>query len=492
MKTILIQSILLFGFIYQGISQDFGDFNKIEKDKLHRDLEILHQGLDKFHSGMYWYTPKDSVDFAFKQVKMKVDHDMNVLKFNSLIAPLVALSREGHTGISLSNEEKINIKREATFIPLTFVFLGTKLFCVKNGSQQDLAIEGLEVKSINGVKPKDIGVEIGNQFASDGFIKADKYNRLEGFSFSKYYYYHYGNFDFFNIKFIGLEQNIKFKSQNIDEIEENLEKRYDLSQKMVKRELLEYKILNDSIAYLGVHTFSNSDIKEYSKEKSFKKKLKQSFKSIAENNIKTLIIDVSKNGGGNEGNENLLYSYIGENYQKYIKVRAKTQKAILDNGIDKPTVLKTFGFLERFFLNKKMKDGSLERRQWIGFGLMAYKKKPKNRFSGKVYVIISPDTYSGASEFSNMMYTKGLGTFVGQETGGGYYGNTSGYSNELMLPHSKIEISLPALQFMMNVDAKLPFGSGVIPDYKVIPTYQEYIDRKDVALEYILKMESNR
>jgi len=187
-----------------------------------------------------------------------------------------------------------------------------------------------------------------------------------------------------------------------------------------------------------------------------------------------------------------LYSYIGENYQKYIKVRAKTQKAILDNGIDKPTVLKTFGFLERFFLNKKMKDGSLERRQWIGFGLMAYKKKPKNRFSGKVYVIISPDTYSGASEFSNMMYTKGLGTFVGQETGGGYYGNTSGYSNELMLPHSKIEISLPALQFMMNVDAKLPFGSGVIPDYKVIPTYQEYIDRKDVALEYILKMESNR
>ena len=157
-------------------------------------------------------------------------------------------------------------------------------------------------------------------------------------------------------------------------------------------------------------------------------------------------------------------------------MRVKTQKATLDNGIDKPITLKAIGFFERLFNNKKMKDGSLERRGSIGKGLMAYKKEPDYKFSGKSYVLISPVTYSGGSEFSNMMYTQDLATFVGQETGGSYLGNTSGYSKELVLPHSKIKISIPALQFVMNVKPKLPFGRGVIPHHEVIPNFEEYIN----------------
>jgi hypothetical protein len=187
----------------------------------------------------------------------------------------------------------------------------------------------------------------------------------------------------------------------------------------------------------------------------------------------------------------LVYSYFGENYQKYRKVRVKTQKAILDNGTDKPIKLKAFGLLERLFINKKMKDGSLERRESIGKGLMAYKKEPDYKFSGKTYVVISPVTYSGGSELSNMMYTQGLATFVGQETGGGYFGNTSGYSKELVLPNSKIKVSIPALQFVMNVKPTLPFGSGVLPHYEVIPTFEEYINGENASLKYILEKLEN-
>ena len=226
--------------------------------------------------------------------------------------------------------------------------------------------------------------------------------------------------------------------------------------------------------------------------KTLKKFLKQSFSEIKEHNIKNVIIDVSKNGGGTEGNEGLLYSYFGDNYQKYSKVRVKTQKAILNNGIDKPIKLKVFGFLERIFVNKKMKDGSLERKNNLGLGLMAYKKAPKDTFKGNVYVLISPITYSGGSEFSNMMYSQGLATFIGQETGGGYYGNTSGYSQDLTLPNSKITIEIPALQFVMNVEPKLPFGSGVKPNYEVIPTINQYINNENIYLEYALKLISEK
>ncbi|MEL7146850.1 MAG: hypothetical protein AAFO69_10810, partial [Bacteroidota bacterium] len=106
-------------------------------------------------------------------------------------------------------------------------------------------------------------------------------------------------------------------------------------------------------------------------------------------------------------------------------------------------------------------------------------------------VIISAISYSGASEFSNMIYTNQLGVFVGQETGGGFYGNTSGYSDDLTLPHSGITVSLPALQFVMNVDG-LPFGRGVIPHHTVIPTYEQYVKKENVALGYILELEKRQ
>lgn len=492
MNKISILLIILTLSFKISFGQNFGNFPNIEKQKLHNDLEILYQGLNKFHSGMYWYTPKDSLDNAFRKVKAQINQDMNVLEFHKLIAPLIALSREDHTDIYLSESVKEKINKESTFIPLTFVFLGTKLYCVKNGSNyQKLKIEGKEIESINGEKPIDIVGKIGNLFASDGFIKPVKYSDLKGFNFSKYYFYYYGNITDVNIKFQEFENPIIIKPLKIENINKNLRSRNTNKKGDKNKELLEFKIINKTTAYLGLHSFSNSDIKKETKEKSLSKFLENSFKSISDNNITNLIIDVSENGGGTEGNEGIVYSYLGDNYQKYKKVRAKTQKAVLDNGIDKPIILKTFGFLERTFVNKKMTDGSLERKQWIGYGLMAYKRVPKNKFSGKVYVIISPITYSGGSEFSNMVYSNNKATFVGQETGGGYLGNTSGYSQELTLPNSKIEIDIPALQFVMNVEQKLPFGSGVIPEHKVIPTFEQYINNVNAPLEYILEKIKN-
>lgn len=87
-----------------------------------------------------------------------------------------------------------------------------------------------------------------------------------------------------------------------------------------------------------------------------------------------------------------------------------------------------------------------------------------------------------------MVYTNDLAVFVGQETGGGYYGNSSGYSQELVLPNSQIKIYIPALQFVMNVEPKLPFGSGIIPHHNVIPIFEEYRNKENVALNYVLEV----
>lgn len=487
---IVIKILLIIISTQTVFSQNFGEFPKIKKEQLHRDLELLYQGLDRFHSGMYWYTPKDSVDLAFQNAKTKISDDLNILEFHKIIAPLVSLTREDHTDISLPKNirEETNKNENIRFFPLTVVFLGEKLYCIQNLSDNSEKIEMLEIEEINGETPKEIAFKIGNLFASDGYIKTVKFSDLRGFNFSKYYYYYYGVVENYNVKFKNIAEIVTINSLPISKINDHLKKYSNKSEEKINNEPLQFKVIDSKTAYIAIETFDNSRIKEGSKYKSLKKFLKNSFSKIKENDIKNLIVDISKNGGGTEGNEGLLYSYFGENYQKYTKVRVKTQKAILDNGIDKPIMLKTFGFFERIFANKKMKDGSFERRSNIGLGLMAYKKEPKNKFKGDVYVIISPITYSGASEFSNMMYSRGLATFIGQETGGGYFGNTSGYSEELTLPNSKITISIPALQFVMNVEPKLPFGSGVKPHYEVIPTIKQFINNENVCLEYALKL----
>ena len=483
----LIVMLFVFCLLQPVHAKDFGDLPKIPQAELRRDLDLLYQGLDSFHTGMYWYSNYDDVLSEFESARREIDRDLNVLEFFNIVAPLVSLSREGHTNISLSEITKENIKKQVTYFPMRVVFLGTDMYCLTNASNDDAKFEGKKILRINGETPVQIVDKIGALFASDGFIEPVKYSDLKNFSFARYYYYFYGNLASFEIEFE--DKTIVLSPVNLKELNQNLVARYGKkSRGQTTKETLEFQVIDDSIAYLGLHSFSNDSYKENETNKNFARFLQSSFAEIERRSIDTLIIDVSKNGGGNEGNGNLVFSYIGANYQKYKRVSAKTQSAILNNGVDKPVKLKTFGFFERIFFNKKLEDGSYERRENRGYGLKAYKKKPKHKYSGDIFVLISPVTYSGGSELANMIHTNELAIFIGQETGGGYYGNTSGYTQDLTLPNSQITVEIPALKFEANVKDLNPFGRGVIPHHQVIPSYEQYISGENEALEFTLNL----
>ncbi|WP_299682588.1 S41 family peptidase [uncultured Dokdonia sp.] len=488
-KQHLIFLSIVFISLSQSIAQQYGSLPKISKEKLQLDFNIFKQALEKQHTGMYWYTPKDSVDVAFTKGYDQINSDLNEIEFFKIIAPIVALTREDHTDIRLSDATNNYLENEATYLPLSVVFLDKKMYIINQGvSDEYRHLVKKEIISINGESPIELVEKLGNLFASDGFIKAVKYSDLYGFSFSKHYFLQYGFVDTFDLKVKdnnGNIQDVQLSAALLKNIQENF-KKYQTKKKPVTDESLVFKIVNDTTAYLAVHTFSTDVYRDNTIHKNYKRFLKNSFKTIQEKNISNVIIDVSENGGGNEGNENLLYSYIGPNYQKYNSVCAKSQHTTLDNGVDTPISFKTFGFLERVFSNKKMENGSYCRTEGIGFGLMAYKKEPRYTYNGKLYVLISPVTYSGGSEFSNMVYTNKRATFVGEETGGGYYGNTSGYSVGIPLKYSNITIIVPALKFDMNVSGS-PFGRGVIPHHKVIPTIDEYMSGIASPLHYILE-----
>jgi hypothetical protein len=60
-------------------------------------------------------------------------------------------------------------------------------------------------------------------------------------------------------------------------------------------------------------------------------------------------------------------------------------------------------------------------------------------------------------------------TLVGEETGGGYYGNSAWVIPDVVLPHTKIRFRLPKFRLVMDRNREKN-GRGVMPDVWALPT----------------------
>lgn len=112
-----------------------------------------------------------------------------------------------------------------------------------------------------------------------------------------------------------------------------------------------------------------------------------------------------------------------------------------------------------------------------------------NNFKGDISILISGLTFSGGSEFAALAKNHTTAKFIGEETGGGYYGNTSGSDVFYTLPNTRLTGRIPLCKFVVQVkDDSIPFGHGLVPDYHVQPTIGDYLKGRDVEMAYAKKM----
>ena len=57
-------------------------------------------------------------------------------------------------------------------------------------------------------------------------------------------------------------------------------------------------------------------------------------------------------------------------------------------------------------------------------------------------MITNGGSFSVTADFASLFHNENRGIIVGEETGGGYEGNTSGFSKILVLPNSKLRANL--------------------------------------------------
>ena len=86
-----------------------------------------------------------------------------------------------------------------------------------------------------------------------------------------------------------------------------------------------------------------------------------------------------------------------------------------------------------------------------------------------------------------MMHNNRRATFIGEETGGAYYGNNSGVFAIVSLPNTKLTMGIPLMAYYSNVSGYPYKDRGILPDHTVTNSVSDVLQKRDATLEYTLK-----
>ena len=223
------------------------------------------------------------------------------------------------------------------------------------------------------------------------------------------------------------------------------------------------------------------DLASFGRGYRLKKFFKRSFKNLQKNDIGHLIIDVRGNGGGSVTNSTNLSRYIADhNFKVGDSLYAITKRKKYGGHIQND-------FWNRMFITffaRKRRDG------YYHFGYFEkhyFKPKKKNHFDGKVYILIGGNSFSATTLFVNAVMEQDNVIVVGEETGGGAYGNTAWLIPDVTLPETGVRFRLPLFRLVINKDIPKN-GKGVQPEVESKPTIQAIKLGADFKLDKVLEL----
>jgi hypothetical protein len=462
--------------------------------ELQADYSLFRNILEKSHPSIYWYSTKDSMDYYFDRGFQTLRDSMTEIQFRDELAYVISKMDCGHTSVKGSKEFNRYIDTASTLaFPFALKFWSDTMVITANLRRRDQILQrGTIVKSINGYTARALTDTLFNYITTDGYSINGKYQSLStGFAFANLYKNVIGLTDSFDIHYIdslGVESQayIKpydFKADTMNK--KTLSHGPPAKGSGKKKEKPSFYISSVNLQLDTVMKTGFMTVATFDRSNHLRKFFKNSFRVLKENQIKNLIIDVRSNGGGDAGLSTLLTRYIANHKFKladslYTIKPPSEYKKYIQHGF-------WYGLLISA-VTKKEKDGKLHFRH---FEKHYYSPKEKNHYEGQVFILIGGNSFSATTLFAGDLKGQKNVTLVGEETGGGYYGNTAWIIPDVTLPYTRLRFRLPRFRMVVSKD-RLKNGRGIMPDVWALPTadaIRDGIDFKAMKVKELISQQ---
>ncbi|MCF0072744.1 S41 family peptidase [Dyadobacter sp. CY261] len=416
----------------------------ISPEMLAMDFVVFRDYLQSEHPGLYRYKSRERLQAVFDSCLLSITRPQTRLEFARKILFAISEIQDGHTGSNISSLLIKSYLESTKLFPLYLYFVNDKAFISCNNT--DGLPVGTEILSIDNKPILEVRAQLFSYLPSDGSIETKKNQTLNNNgAFPFLYRWIFGFADSFSVNYKSTAGDIK-TIQVPARLASDFECEINAGRKSEQMLSLEYP--KRGVGLLTIKTFDRNRLG--GADQYFEKFLVKSFLELNEKNVENLIIDLRDNAGGQDEYGAQLYSYLTSKPFRYYasvestgKVYTKEENSLL---------------------------GTLQPQAY--------------NFRGKVFILINGLSFSTTAEFCAITKSNLKATFIGEETGGGYNGNTSGQTMKIELPNSHVQVIIPRFKYVNQVKASSFTDRGVIPDHKVIPDVLEYVNGMDVALQY--------
>ena len=481
--------ILFFCCLFFGLStmaqKKLADAPKIAPALLVQDLKALQKAIVQNHPSVYWYTPKDSMDLYFSMAVASIHDSMSAWQFKNIVASYLAHIKCGHTSVQFS--PKLTKKYAAyrfPLFPLQLKVWKDSAVVIGNLHTKDSILKrGTVVTAINQLPMRTLVDSIYGIISTDGNSLNFKSQVLTN-NFSGWYKARFGDTDsVYQISYTDSAGNSSTTQIAAYNLQKPKKDSLSLTTAAMRKPSLpksvpakKWTLLIDSAtntAFINLSSFSG---------RGFKKFITKSFKTIKVVGARHLVIDLRSNGGGEIKNSTLLTKYITNHSFKIADSVYATNRGI--RKIPFGSYFSVMGHaLAKVLISKKMDGGGYHLKR---YETHYYQPLTKNHFDGNVYILQGGYTFSASTLFTSPLIKQKNVTIIGEETGGGYYGNSAILIPKIKLPNSKLLCRLPLYRMVM--DKTRPKGGGVLPDILVEPNSYAIKMGVDIKLEAVKKI----
>jgi len=443
---LLLTHIFLTQFLQAQVSAD----QKFSKIALQEDLNFLKSQLFNAHANPFSELDSLVYDARFLNAQSKLQDSMTAFDLVKLAKPLFAPLSDEHARVSFDNSFHGDAK---IFMPFSIQMRGDAYVIKALLSNEGGLKTGDTLIALEGIPMADVIRQCSDY--TTGF--PDQRVAKSMAQFGLVYIFAYPYKTTYQIETSHLKQTISGVS---------FKDWMDYGSKNNKqgdcKDLISYTPFGQ-VGYINYCSFS---IRSDSMFSALELKMADIFKQIKKDKIKTLVVDVSNNAGGSSDCGDLIINYFTT--QTYLGYQCKWKRS--DEYL---ALIKSWGHVNEDY--QKTPVGTT-------ISYKSYTRVPtrrlKNRFKGKVYVVVGPNTFSSAIMFATIVKDNHLAELVGQIPENGHP-NHFGEMYGSKTPNTKLQLQFGVKEWIRPSGAR---GENyLIPDKTIelsgVERAQDLIDR---------------